>query len=130
LIQNNNSGRQGVILVVDDTLASLNLITEILGISGYSVLQAASGEKAIQLAQEFIPDLILLDIRMPGMDGYEVCRRLKADSRSMDIPITFISALDDTAALLEGFRLGAVDYIAKPYHTSRRCLRVCEPRLS
>jgi signal transduction histidine kinase len=124
LIQNNDSDRQGLILVVDDTLTSLNLITEILKISGYSVLQAECGEQAIVLAQEFMPDLILLDIRMPGMDGYEVCRRLKADARTRDVPITFLSALDDKAALLEGFRLGAVDYIAKPYHLDEVLARV------
>lgn len=124
MIQDNHRSEQGVILVVDDTSISLELITTILKTTGYSVLQATHGEQAILKAHEFLPDLILLDILMPGMNGYEVCRRLKADNKTMDIPIAFISALDDTAALLEGFRLGAVDYISKPYQIEEVLARV------
>lgn len=124
MIQQNKGESKGLVLVVDDSLIALELVAEILGVSGYSVIKAENGERALTLAQESTPDLILLDIRMPGMDGYEVCRRLKADSRTADIPITFLSALDDTSALLEGFRLGAVDYIAKPYHVEEVLARV------
>lgn len=124
LIQNNKRNEQGVILVVDDTSISLEMITTILSTSGYTVLRATHGQDAILQAQQFLPDLILLDILMPGMDGYEVCRRLKADNKTRDIPIAFLSALDDTPALLEGFRLGAVDYISKPYQSDEVLARV------
>ncbi len=112
------------ILVVDDTEQSLNMLVELLQLEGYRILQAQYGELAILTAQTRAPELILLDIRMPGMDGYEVCRRLKADPVTSSIPIIFLSALDDTEAKVEGFHLGAVDYISKPYHSEEVLARV------
>jgi len=106
---------KGEILVVEDTPASLRLLSEVLERAGYAVRQAPNGELALWTVQVRPPDLILLDIRMPGMDGFEVCRRLKAQPRYADIPVIFLSAQSDTADRVQGFRLGAVDFIAKPF---------------
>lgn len=109
---------------MDDVVESLDLLAGLLDIAGYSVRLTQHGEMALLSAQASPPDLILLDIRMPGMDGYEVCRRLKADRRTVDIPIIILSALDDDEAMLEGFRVGAVDYVAKPFHAEEVLARV------
>lgn len=122
--QKSSQHESGEILIVDDTELSLNLLTDLLDVAGYSVRQAQYGEMALLSAQASAPDLILLDIRMHGMDGYEVCRKLKADTRTSEIPIIFLSALDDTEAKLKGFQLGAVDYIAKPYQAEEVLARV------
>jgi len=105
---------QASILVVDDTPANLTLMTGLLQDS-YHVRAAISGEKALKIAlSDNPPDLILLDIMMPEMDGYEVCRRLKADANSRDIPIIFLTAMSEAADEEKGLSLGAVDYITKP----------------
>src|SRR3954466_719139 len=83
------------ILIVDDTTANLNVLSAMLAPQGYNVRPALSGELAIKAAQKAPPDLILLDIRMPGMNGYEVCNQLKNDERTRNIPVIFISALND-----------------------------------
>jgi signal transduction histidine kinase len=103
------------ILVVDDVAANLKLLGEILKTEGYKVRQVPSGELALQVAAREKPDLILLDVMMPGMDGYEVCRRLKADLGLKDIPVIFISALDGTNDIVTALALGGVDYISKPF---------------
>ncbi len=103
------------ILVVDDVAANLKLLGEILKTEGYKVRQVPSGELALQVAAREKPDLILLDVMMPGMDGYEVCRRLKADPGLKDIPVIFISALDRTNDIVTALALGGVDYINKPF---------------
>ena len=102
------------ILVVDDTPASLRVLHEFLRNHGYRVRPMPSGALALQAAQHEPPDLILLDINMPEMDGWEVCRRLKADERLKDVPILFISALSETMDKVKAFQLGGVDYITKP----------------
>lgn len=104
------------ILVVDDTLANLQLLTEMLKKRGYRVRPVPSGKLAIQAVQNKKPDLILLDINMPEMNGYEVCKQLKADAALKDIPILFISALDGTIDKIKAFASGGVDYITKPFH--------------
>src|SRR5690242_948209 len=104
------------ILIVDDTLANLQLLEDILSRAGYEVRLATDGVLALRSAQAKQPDLILLDIRMPGMDGYEVCRRLKADEASSSIPIIFISMLEDELDKVKGFQAGGVDYITKPFN--------------
>lgn len=112
------------ILVVEDTPASLDLLAELLGQAGYNVRPAQDGRMALRSARAQPPDLILLDVRMPGMDGHEICRRLKADPATRDIPVIFLSALGDTGDKVLGFELGAVDYIAKPYQPEEVLMRV------
>jgi putative two-component system response regulator len=106
--------RHHVILLVDDTAANLQLLRETLEEPGRKLLVARDGERALSIAAKARPDLILLDIMMPAMDGYEVCRRLKADRATRHIPVIFLTALSDTADEAKGLRLGAVDYIVKP----------------
>src|SRR3954466_3465379 len=105
----------GNIIVVDDVPANLHLIAGILGECGYRVRSSPSGALALQAAGIEPPDLILLDVSMPVMDGYEVCRRLKADPVLGRIPVIFISALDGTFDKLKAFSLGGVDYVTKPF---------------
>jgi len=103
------------ILVVDDTAANLQLLTGMLKGRGYKVRPVSSGEMALRAVETQAPDLILLDISMPDMDGYEVCSRLKADERWRDIPVLFISALSDTEDKVRAFQAGGVDYVGKPF---------------
>ena len=105
----------GDILVVEDTPASLRLLTSLLAKAGYRVREAPDGELALWSARAQPPELILLDVRMPGMDGYEVCRQLKLSAALRDVPVIFLSAFGDTDDKLRGFDAGAVDFIAKPY---------------
>lgn len=112
------------ILVVDDTLDSLDLITHLLEIQGYQVHPVTSGQAALKEAYHIAPDLILLDIMMPDIDGFEVCRQLKADERTRDIPIIFISALNETLDKIRAFKLGGVDYISKPFQADEVLARV------
>ena len=103
------------ILVVDDTLPNLELLSEMLKERGYRVRPVPSGDLALQAARSNPPDLILLDIHMPEMDGYEVCERLKADEKLQDIPVLFISGLSETTDKVKAFRVGGADYITKPF---------------
>jgi len=112
------------ILVVDDTPENLKLITELLASHGYRVRAASSGRLALKTVAVELPDLILLDVKMPDMDGYEVCRRLKSEERSRMIPVIFISALADTEDKVHGFRAGGVDYITKPFQAEEVHARV------
>ncbi len=103
------------ILIVDDVPTNIGVLSEALK-DRYTVIAAKNGQQALERASsEKPPDLILLDIMMPGMDGYEVCRRLKKDSKTSEIPILFITAMDELRNKTEGFKLGAVDYITKPF---------------
>jgi len=104
---------RATVLVIDDTADNLTLASGLLG-GLYTVRLASSGEKALAMAAGDPPNLILLDIMMPGMDGYEVCRRLKADPRTRDVPVIFLTAKVETVDEEQGFALGAVDYITKP----------------
>lgn len=113
------------VLMVDDTPANIDVLRKVLSPEGYKLSFANSGEKAIQLATRTLPDLILLDVMMPpGIDGFETCRRLKQQETTRDIPIIFITAKTDTDDLVEGFRIGAVDYITKPFKQEEVCVRV------
>ena len=103
------------ILIVDDIPTNLNLLRQALETEGYNIIAAPSGEVAIQLAARTQPDLILLDIMMPGIDDFETCRRLKTDKATADIPVIFITAKDETESVVEGFQVGGVDYITKPF---------------
>ena len=114
----------GDILVVDDIPANLEFLSTVLTQKGYKVRSALSGQTAIKVAKAAQPDLILLDIKMPEMDGYEVCRLLKADPLTQEIPIIFLSALDQTNDKVKSFSLGGVDYIPKPFQAEELLARV------
>ena len=114
----------GNILIVDDTPENLTVLRQMLRSQGYRVRPALSGEIALKAVQADPPDLILLDILMPEMDGYEVCRKLKADEKVRHIPIIFISALDELEDKVEAFSEGGVDYITKPFQTEEVLARV------
>ncbi|MCL4203197.1 MAG: response regulator [Pirellulaceae bacterium] len=103
------------ILVVDDTPANLQVLTGLLQERGYKVRPVPNGRLAVQAARSLPPDLILLDIKMPEMDGFEVCRQLKADPRLREIPVVFLSALSETSDKVLAFAAGGVDYVTKPF---------------
>jgi len=109
--------KRGKILIVDDIKANINLLSLKLK-ADYDISAAYDGESALKQAAEDLPDLILLDIKMPGIDGYEVCRRLKADKNTENIPIIFVTSKDDEVDETKGLELGAVDYIRKPFSIS------------
>jgi len=112
------------ILVIDDTPENLTVLRRILTDRGYRVRPALSGELALNSIKKDRPDLILLDVMMPGMDGFEVCRRLKSEIGTRGIPILFISALNETEDKVKAFQSGGVDYIAKPFHVDEVLARV------
>ncbi len=112
------------ILLVDDTPESLELLSGMLKDSHYRIRAALSGDLALLSARNDPPDLILLDINMPGMDGYEVCRRLKADAELKDIPVIFLSALSEQIDKVRAFGVGGVDYVTKPFQLEEVCARV------
>lgn len=112
------------LLIVDDVPANLGVLLDFLGDEDYEVLVAESGEGALSQLTYARPDIILLDVSMPGLDGYETCRRLKADARWRDIPVFFLTALSEPVDKLCGFQAGAVDYITKPLHPEEVLARV------
>lgn len=112
------------ILIVDDTRANLRLLARILTEKGYMVRPVPDGKMALSAAQAELPDLILLDIKMPHLSGYEVCERLKADEKTRDIPVIFISALDEVMDKVKAFTIGGVDYITKPFQEEEVLARV------
>jgi CheY-like chemotaxis protein len=112
------------ILVVDDERASLEAFTLVLSRQGYRVRSAGNGEAALQAVRESPPDLILLDICMPGMNGYTVCEWLKADERTRDIPVIFTSALNEAHDRVRAFSAGGVDYVTKPMWVEEMLARV------
>ncbi len=113
-----------VILIVDDTPTNLEVLTEAITEAGFEVAVATSGEGAIKQAQYDPPNLILLDVMMPGIDGFETCRRLKAYPLTRNIPVIFITALNDTLDKVKGLSLGAIDYITKPFHKAEVLARI------
>ncbi|MEO0770901.1 MAG: response regulator [Cyanobacteria bacterium J06649_4] len=112
------------ILVVDDVPANLEVITESLSAEHYDVFTALSGERALQQLQKYTVDLILLDVQMPGINGFETCQQIKANSQTANIPIIFITALSDTDSIVKAFSLGAADYISKPFREPELLARV------
>ncbi|MDZ7698117.1 MAG: two-component system response regulator [Deltaproteobacteria bacterium] len=120
----NNGNKTATIMVVDDIPANLKLLSEMLQGQGRRVAQFPSGSMALKAAAKNPPDLILLDIMMPGMDGFEVCRRLKADENLKDIPVLFISALDGTEDKIKAFSAGGLDYVSKPFQEAEVLARV------
>lgn len=112
------------ILIVDDNHNNLEVLSETLTRAGFQVSVAIDGESAIEQIQYYTPELILLDVMMPGIDGYQTCRRIKSDPQTFDIPIIFMTALSDTEHKVRGFALGAVDYITKPFQREEVLARV------
>ncbi len=112
------------ILVVDDLLENLRLLSSLLTKAGYEVRSAPDGKLALGSVPHFQPDLILLDIMMPDIDGYEVCQQLKANQQTQNIPIIFLSALDLTFDKVKAFDVGASDYIHKPFHPAEVIARI------
>jgi len=115
---------KGTILIVDDNVDILGFLSQVLSEEGYVVHSALSGNIALKAIETSLPDLILLDIRMPDMDGYAVSRHLKVDPRTREIPIIFVSAEQDMSARIEAFKVGGVDYIAKPFSIDEVLARV------
>ena len=114
------------ILIVDDTVENLRLLMQILKDRDYKVRAAPGGEMALTAVNSLAPDLILLDIKMPQMDGYEVCRRLKSNEATRSIPIIFISAFDDIIDQNKAGSVGGVDYITKPFRINEVYSRVAK----
>lgn len=115
---------RGIILIVDDTPTNLGSVLDFLSVSGFTVWVARSGASALKKVEYSQPDLILLDVLMPGMDGFETCENLKANNLTRDIPVIFMTALDDTESKLKGFNVGGVDYITKPLQHEEVLARV------
>ncbi len=116
--------RKSLILVVDDGPTNLHVLEKILKSKKYETLLASNGIEALELAQDELPDLILLDIMMPGMNGFEACQRLKQDPVTKDIPVIFISAIHEISEKVRGFKIGGVDYITKPIQREEVVARV------
>jgi signal transduction histidine kinase len=114
---------KSTLLVVDDVVTNIDILLEALG-EDYTVRVATNGADALNSVKEVRPDLILLDVMMPGMDGFEVCRRLKDDPASHDIPIIFLTALNETTDKVKGFSVGGVDYVTKPFQSKEVRARV------
>jgi signal transduction histidine kinase len=112
------------ILIVDDTPANLGVLVETLGDAGYQLMVAEDGEEALAQTEQLQPDLILLDVMMPGIDGFETCRRLKGRPSTRDVPVLFMTALHETADKVKAFAAGGVDYITKPIEHAEALARV------
>ena len=115
---------QPLILIVDDNLTNLKVLSNFLKVCGFKVLVAKDGESCIQRLNVVLPDLILLDVLMPGIDGFETCRRLKASAETKDIPVIFMTALSDRVDKVKGLTIGAVDYITKPLQYDEAIARI------
>ena len=115
---------QGHIMIVDDTPANLHLLKTILSYHGYTVSPTQDGHEAVDKALETLPDLVLLDVTMPDMDGYDICHALKEHPETQSIPVIFMSALDDTDAKVKAFESGGVDYITKPFQINEVLARI------
>lgn len=120
----NQSEFPATLLVVDDQPVNADLLTTILRNRGYSTLAVYSGAEALEAVEHNAVDMILLDVSMPIMDGYQVCRTLKADERFRDIPVLFVSAISDVRVKVEGFQAGGIDYITKPFQREELLVRV------
>ena len=112
------------VLIVDDVPANLDVLIQALEAEGYDIAVAPTGEEALRVARAIRPALILLDVVMPGMDGYETCRRLKAEQETREIPVVFLTGRGETREVIEGFQAGGVDYIVKPFHKEEVLIRV------
>ncbi|MGH8780251.1 response regulator [Paraburkholderia sp.] len=112
------------VLIVDDVPDNLALLSDTLQASGYAVLVALDGQAALQCLARITPDVVLLDALMPGMDGFETCRHIKADPRNRHLPVIFMTALTDSEHVVQGFRVGGIDYVTKPVKPSEVTARI------
>jgi signal transduction histidine kinase len=119
-----NLPEDSLILVVDDTTTNLEIVFDILTNVGFKVVTQNNGNRALKQAEQQLPDLILLDVMMPGIDGFETCKRLKDNSDTCDIPVIFMTANSDTDSKVKGLNIGAVDYITKPFHEEELLARI------
>src|ERR1051325_457532 len=124
MIINSSPAPRSSVLIVDDITRNLQVVGTILRQAGYAVTPATSGAEALEGVREQSPDLILLDLMMPEMDGLEVCRRLKADPATRSIPGIFLTASNEMEHLVRGFEVGAVDYVTKPFNPPELLARV------
>ena len=116
--------QRGTLLAVDDRVRNVELLQSTLGAEGYEVVAATSGAQALDCVALKVPDLILLDVMMPGMDGFEVCQRLKRDPRTADVAVIFLSAAGDKDSIIRGIQMGGVDYVTKPFTKEELLARV------
>jgi two-component system sensor histidine kinase/response regulator len=116
--------KKNQILIVDDTTENIQLLGECLQNNGYQIIVAQNGVQALKSINALPPDLILLDVMMPEMDGYEMCRLLKENPENCDIPVIFLTAKVETEDIIKGFKLGAVDYLTKPFNKDELLARV------
>ncbi|RLB98363.1 MAG: response regulator [Deltaproteobacteria bacterium] len=116
--------QKSLVLTVDDKPQNLQFLGKLLSDNGYEVGVAQSGQQALNFVRKNEPDLILLDIMMPDMDGYEVCKRLKEDFSAKHIPIIFVTAKTDPEAIIKGFDMGGVDYVTKPFNSAELLARI------
>ena len=112
------------ILIVDDTPANIDVLVDVLESEGYDLSVATDGSAALQIASQAEPDLILLDVMMPGIDGFETCRRLKAQEGHEDVPVIFVTVRNDVQAIREGFAAGGDDYVTKPFEKEELLARI------
>ncbi len=112
------------ILIVDDMPENISALALTLESEGFTLAMASCGEEALQIAEGFLPDLILMDVRMNGIDGFETCRQLKKNDATSDMPIIFLTVSQDTEDIKQGFQCGGVDYICKPFSQEEVCARV------
>ncbi|HTH62680.1 MAG TPA: response regulator transcription factor [Paraburkholderia sp.] len=115
---------RAVVLIVDDTPDNLALLSDTLQAAGYAVLVALNGEAALKCLARVTPDVVLMDAMMPGMDGFETCRRVKMDHRHAHLPVIFMTALTESEHVVQGFRVGGIDYVTKPVKPSEVCARI------
>ncbi len=119
-----SNDREAFVLIVDDNPLNLQVLGNTLRKNGYKLAAAKSGPEALDFLQKKLPDLILLDIMMPEMDGYEVCKKLKEDENTKKIPVIFLTARTDTDSIVRGFEAGGVDYVVKPFNPAELLARV------
>jgi DNA-binding response OmpR family regulator len=119
-----NDREKDMILIIDDNPQSIKLLGNILDSKGYSTAVAMNGTEALKFLENEIPDLILLDIMMPGMDGFEVCRSIKMNKNASETPVIFLTAKKEIDDLVRGFEVGGVDYVTKPFNSNELLIRV------
>jgi PleD family two-component response regulator len=122
--QSDNPCEAASILIVDDIARNIQVLANVLDKAGYSVAAASDGRKALAMLASVLPDLVLLDVMMPGLDGFEVCRRIKASAETSRIPVILLTARTSAEDVLTGFQAGAVDYVTKPFNTKELLARV------
>lgn len=120
----NTAAPSPLILIVDDTPENIQVIGGLLAEQAYDIAVAQSGKQALKFMKRQKPDLVLLDVMMPELDGFEVCRILRGDPSNANVPVIFLSARDDEASILEGFEAGGVDYVTKPFRAKELMARV------